>query len=185
MMEQTQWKRIATFGLEGAVILAVGVLVWSNYSLRAQVRRAQTVRPAAAMRAFAVGERLDRVPVVRADGSAQTLDLTSGRMVVAVLNPSCGTCQTTLAQLGAALSVPSLIFASRDADAGLSAVAAKFGLRDRAYTVSGSVSPQFRERFVINPQIFVIDRGKIVRTCDSVAECADGAESPVRAAPSQ
>ena len=175
MAERTRWKAIAARVLEVAVVVAIGALIWSNYTLRARVLRAQSARPAEALRAFAVGERFDRVPVVRPDGSAQTLDLTSGRTLVAVLNPSCGSCQTSLAQLGAGSPLSSIVFAAKDSPPGLPEAAAKAGLGDRVYTISSAASPQFRERFVVNPQIFVVDRGKVVRICDSVAECGPGA----------
>ena len=173
MAEQPRWKTIAGRALEVAVVIAIGGLIWSNYTLRARGARAQSARPAT-LQAFAVGERFDRIPVVRADGSAQTLDLTAGRTLVAVLNPSCGSCQTSLAQLGAISPLPSIVFAAKDSPPGLPEAAAKAGLRDRVYTVATAASPQFRERFVVNPQIFVVDRGKVVRTCASVAECSVG-----------
>lgn len=169
-----RWKAIAARGLEVAAIAAICVLVWSNYTLRARVRRAQHAHAEAPLRAFAVGDRLERVQAVRPDGSPQNVDLRARRTVVAVLNPSCGTCQAALAQLGNTSRIASVVFASRDSEAGLADLAARFGLRERVFSISTAASPQFRERFVINPQIFVVDRGKVVRTCDSVAECAAG-----------
>lgn len=78
--------------------------------------------------------------------------------------------------MGARPPESAIIFASRDSGPGMPEAAARFGLRERVFTISSAATPQFRGRFAVNPQIFVVDRGKVVRTCDSVAECV-GAET--------
>jgi hypothetical protein len=158
-------QRVIVRVLEIAVLAAVGVLAWSNYTLRTRPQHSHPTEVP-----FYVGDRLGHVPVVNAHGVPRDLDFSSGRTLVAILNPSCSTCVTALTEISRNRGVPAVILGSQRSQ-GLPALTARFQLADRTFTIAGSINPKLRDRFVVNPQLFIVDEGKVVRICHSVAEC--------------
>lgn len=170
----SRWSRIAGRTLEAIVLIAVVVLVWSNYMLRKRINT-PAFGPAAGIRAFAVGERLTRVPVTQPGRPKHVLDFTARRALVAVVDPSCGTCQSIVAAIAATKPLEPVLFTARESAPELVRRAAPLGLSDRVFALDPSLPPKFQDRFVINPQVFIVDRSKIVRVCDTVQECTDRA----------
>ncbi|HEX6095622.1 MAG TPA: hypothetical protein VF432_04795 [Thermoanaerobaculia bacterium] len=172
--EHSRWGKAAARTLEALVLIAVVALVWSNYALRKRLKT-PAFGSTAEVRAFAVGERLTRVPVTQPGRPNQVLDFTHRRALVAVVNPSCGTCQSIVEAAASNRSLEPVFFTARESAAELVRRAAPLGLSDRIFALDPSLPRPFQDRFVINPQIFIVDRGKVVRTCDNVPECADRA----------
>jgi hypothetical protein len=172
---QSRWGKAAARILEALVLMAVVVLVWSNYTLRRRLKT-PAFPPSAEVRAFAVGERLTRVPVTRPDRrAAHVLDFTKRRALVVVVNPSCGTCQSIVEAVASAELLEPVVFTARESAAELARGAAPLGLSDRIFALDPSLPRKFQDRFVINPQVFIVDHGKVVRTCQNVKECTDRA----------
>ncbi|HEV7920224.1 MAG TPA: hypothetical protein VGR02_05480 [Thermoanaerobaculia bacterium] len=148
--------------LEAAVIVVFALLVWNNYSLRRQ-----HIRPAAAAvksaRSFVVHDSLSALPVTDLTGAARTLAL-SQRTIVAIVDPRCDSCRTLLAAIRPESGAQVLSVASL---AETRAMAEASGLQSVTYVLGNSTDP----RLQIYPQLFVVDGGKVVRTCASMAEC--------------
>jgi len=148
--------------LEVAVVIVFALLVWNNYTLRRQQSRAAAVTKSE--RAFVARDQLEVIPATGLDGRRRDLDFRKGRAVVAIVDPRCESCREVLA---AARNVPDLRILS---------------VAPLAETRAGNVPPSTSvvvqplpgptgARLSIFPQLFVVDRGQVVRTCANVGEC--------------
>jgi hypothetical protein len=144
--------------LEIAVIASLVALVWNNYTLRRQQTRAAAATKLA--RGFVPKDELHAIPVL---GSHAAIDLTKGRAVVAVVDPRCDSCRELVGTLRAA---PDLHVISVAPPAETKQLA-----HLNARTLGGPLPPAVAAQFKIYPQLFVVDRGNVVRTCATVAEC--------------
>jgi len=146
--------------LEGALVIVFALLVWNNATLR---RRVSVAAAAPVTRhGFGVKDVIRTVPVKDLDGHARTLDLQSGRTVVAVVDPSCSSCRELVATMGALPSVQVLSLGSAEST------------RPLAATIHGTTSILGNDApapFHLYPQLFVVERGMVVRTCATVKEC--------------
>ena len=150
--------------LEGAVVLVFVLLIWNNFTLRRQ----QTGAAAAVKttRGFGVHEQLGAIPAMTLDGKPGDLDLRSARGIVAIVNPSCDSCRTLMASTRGMADVHVLSVASLEETR---AVAADLGSHVRV--VPRKVGGALGSRLQVYPQLFIIDRGQVVRTCATIAEC--------------
>lgn len=144
--------------LEIAVVALLVALVWNNYTLRRQQTRAAAASKLA--RGFVPKDQLYTIPVLGANGA---IDLTKQRSVVAVVDPRCDSCRELIATLRAA---PDLHVISVAPPAETKQLA---HLNARA--LGGPLPPAVAAQFKIYPQLFVVDRGNVVRTCATIAEC--------------
>jgi hypothetical protein len=152
--------------LELAVVVVFALLIWNNYSLRRQqARSAAAVKSA---RAFAVHDSIDSLPVVEWNGSQRRLQL-DRRTIVAIVDPGCDSCRHLLAELrpesGAQVFSVASLAATR-------AMAEARGITAVTHVLGDSGVGPLDPRLHIYPQLFVVDRGKVVRTCASIDECA-------------
>ncbi|HEX2062189.1 MAG TPA: hypothetical protein VHK90_15735 [Thermoanaerobaculia bacterium] len=158
--------RVLRSVLEAAVVVVFALLIWNNYTLRRQ-----QVRAAAApsvQRGFVPKDWIGTVPVTDLAGNARLLDLHRGRNIVAIVDPRCESCREIIATLRGAtdvrvLSVAPLAETRAAAEtAGIAAIT----------TVARAPLPRPIERQLrMYPQIFVVERGEVVRTCKTIAEC--------------
>lgn len=150
--------------LEIAVVVVFALLVWNNYTLRRQ--QARSAAAAKSTRGFAVREQIGAIPAMSLDGRRSDLDLRTGRGIVAIVNPSCDSCRELMA---AARNVPDVHVLSAASLADTRALAKDLGPNTRV--LPQPLGGALGERLRIYPQVFVIDRGEIVRTCSTLAEC--------------
>ncbi|HEX8411782.1 MAG TPA: hypothetical protein VF883_23240 [Thermoanaerobaculia bacterium] len=153
--------RALRIALETAVAVVFALLIWNNFTLRRQVVAAAAP---AASRGFAPGDVLPTVPATALDGSRRDLDLRAVRAVVAVADPRCESCRELLASVKDLPDVRVLSVAPL-------ADSREGGMPATTYVVAHSLPGAIAPRFTVFPQLFVVDRGQIVRTCAKIAEC--------------
>lgn len=162
MAESRGRARLARTLLEAAVVLVFVLLVWSNYTLRRQQTRA-----AAAVRnehAFVTGERIGVIPTLALDGTRRDLDLRTTRAVVAIVDPRCDSCRALLADVRGMPDVRVISVAPlHETRAG--------DVPPTTLVLPPPLPAGLASRFGVFPQLLVIDRGAVVRTCANVAEC--------------
>jgi len=150
--------------LEVAVVVVFVLLIWNNFTLRRQQTRAAAAVKIA--RGFAVHEQLGAIPATTLDGKRGDLDLRNARGIVAIVNPSCDSCRELVAS---ARNAPDVHVLSAASLAETRALAKDLGPNTRV--VAPNVGGELGARLKVYPQLFVIDRGRIVRTCAQIAEC--------------
>ncbi|HEV7238829.1 MAG TPA: hypothetical protein VGQ36_06275 [Thermoanaerobaculia bacterium] len=153
--------------LEVAVVVVFVLLIWNNFALRRQ----QQVRAAAAakgLRGFTVREQVGVIPATALDGTKRDLDLRNTRAVVAIVNPSCDSCREILTSVRNAPDVRVLSVASLEETR---AMAKDLGLGATTSVVAQPLPKALASRLQIYPQLFVLDRGEVVRTCARIEEC--------------
>ncbi|HKO57121.1 MAG TPA: hypothetical protein VJ276_14685 [Thermoanaerobaculia bacterium] len=147
------------------MVVVFALLIWSNYTLRRQ--HARSVAAVKSARAFAVHDSIDALPVVDLTGARGTLPF-NGRTIVAIVDPRCDSCRELLGGIRPdggtqVLSVAPLTETIAMAKATrLTAVTHAL-----AEPPGGRIDP----RTQIYPQLFVVEHGRVVRTCASVSEC--------------
>ena len=144
--------------LESAVVVVFALLIWNNYTLRRQQVRAAA---AASRQAFVPRDVFRTLPIIDPAGKAGVLDLTNGRSVVAIVDPRCESCRELIAQVGGT-------------GAHVISLAPLAETRKRnvpAYVARAPLPREVERQLQIYPQLFVVDRGKVVRTCANLAEC--------------
>lgn len=153
--------------LEAAVVVLFVLLIWNNFALRRQARAAAV--PSIRQHAFVARDAVAYVPTIDLAGKPGGLDLRSGRTIVAIVDPRCESCRELIATLRGAtglrvLSVAPVAETRKMADeAGLAA----------STSVLGTPLPKpIEAQLQIYPQLFIVDHGKVVRTCMTFAECA-------------
>lgn len=150
--------------LEAAVIVVFVLLIWNNFTLRRRQSRAAAA--AKSTRGFSVREQVGAIPATTLDGNRRDLDLRTARGIVAIVNPSCDSCRALIASTRGMPHVHVLSVASLEETR---AMAKDLGPDTRVVTqpLPGSLA----SRLQIYPQLFVMDRGEIVRTCATIREC--------------
>ncbi|HEU4889192.1 MAG TPA: hypothetical protein VFV49_15000 [Thermoanaerobaculia bacterium] len=152
--------------LEAAVIVVFLLLIWNNYTLRRQQPAgAQGASPA---RGFIPKDLLETIPTVALDGKPGTLDLRQSRSVVAIVDPRCESCKELIATLR---PQPGLHVLSVAPLAETRTMAAQSNLTAVTRILGEPLPDRIGAQFHVYPQVFVVDRGKVVRTCATVGEC--------------
>ena len=152
--------------LEVAVVAVFLLLIWNNYTLRRDQARLIAATPP--VRGFVPKDVLPAIPTLALDGTRGTLDLGQTRATVAIVDPRCESCKELIATLSPRPDLQVLSVAplpetrAMATQSGLTAVTRLLG-----EPLPGSVGSQLR----VYPQIFVVDRGRVVRTCATAAEC--------------
>ena len=158
MAEPNVWRRVALV-LEIAVVAALLFLVWQNAQLRRKVRLA--MRSAAPR--FQAGDSLPGLQVIDLTGKPQTLRFQEGRVVVALVDPGCGSCEAVIRDLR---SVPTARIISV-ADL----VRTEPLLRGTPNAYVSDPRDPLRRHFAKLPQILVVENEKVMRTCATAREC--------------
>ena len=150
--------------LEFAVVVVFGLLIWNNYTLRRE--RARSAAAVDFVRGVAAGERIGVIPALALDGRRRDLDLRDGRAIVAIVKPGCASCDPLIAS---ARNEPDVHVLSVASLADTRALAKDLGPDPAvlAPPAGGGLAASLQ----IYPQLFVIDRGQIVRTCARIEEC--------------
>ena len=166
---QAQRSRLATRALEVGVAIVFVALAWNNYTLRRDLARARAGSPArGAGSSFTPGESLTAVQAVDLAGRPVTLDFRTSRTLVAIVNPACKSCETTVASLKGATGARVLSVASV---AETRPLMERGGIAHFAYSLPASTTGELGRKMYHYPQTFIVDRGIVVRTCRSVEEC--------------
>ncbi|HYH08940.1 MAG TPA: hypothetical protein VEK11_17945 [Thermoanaerobaculia bacterium] len=147
--------------LEIAAVVVFALLVWQNYTLRRQQSRAAAASKLA--RGFVPKDVLQTIPVVAPDGSRSTLDLTRARTIIAVVDPRCESCRELIATLRPSPDLAVISVAPPAETRQLASLNARMP--------GQPLTPAVAAQFKIYPQLFVVDRGNVVRTCANVEEC--------------
>lgn len=163
-------KRVAVAGLvllQAAALVVLILVVRQNARLRRQIggRIASCDR-------FAAGDRVGRLPLSTLAGRQEPVDFTQGRRALVIVDPNCGTCARTIAAIkpGAPITVLSLARAEETR-----AVAERANIAAMTYTYapSGKLPAVVDQKLRYYPQILLIDRGVVVRTCQTIGDCLD------------
>jgi hypothetical protein len=166
LVEERPRKFSFRFVLEAAVVVVFLLLIWNNYTLRRQQVRAAAASKSA--HGFVPKDVVGSIPTVALDGTRGTLDLRQARSIVAIVDPRCESCKDIIATLRPQPGLQVLSVAPLDETR---AMATRSGLtavtRVLGEPLPGSTGAQYH----VYPQVFVVDRGFVVRTCASVAEC--------------
>jgi hypothetical protein len=152
--------------LEGAVVVMFLLLIGSNFTLRRQVHAAAV--PTVSQHGFVPRDVLPPFPVVDTAGKPQTLDLRAGRTIVAIVDPGCGSCRELVASLRGATDVRVLSVATPEETRRL---AEQSGLGAVTFTLGTPLPKRLESTLRIYPQLFVVDGGKVVRSCATIGEC--------------
>ena len=158
--------RIVRPVLEALVAVVFLLLVWNNFTLRRQ--HAVAAAASRSARAFAPKDALAAVPVVDVTGKRRSLDLTKSRTTVVIVDPRCDSCREIIAELHSSRNAVVLSIAPLEPTA---AMANQTKTAAPTYTVGAMPSEQ-AARFRTNPQILLVDQGRVVRTCAALRECA-------------
>ena len=158
MAEPMVWRRVALV-LEIAVVAALLFLVWQNMLLRRKVGLA--MRSAAPR--FQADDSLPGLQVIDLTGKPQTLRFREGRVVVALVDPGCGSCQAVIRSLR---SVPTARIISVVDLANSEPL-----LRGTPNAYVSDPRDPLRRYFGKVPQIFVVEQEKVMRTCATAREC--------------
>ncbi len=150
--------------LEVAVVVVFAFLVWNNYTLRRQ--QVRSAAAAKSTRGFAVNEQIGAIPAMSLDGRRNDLDLRNARGIVAIVNPSCDSCRELMAS---ARNAPDVHLLAVTSPAEARARANELGPNTRI--LPPRLEGALGARLQTYPQVFVIDRGAIVRTCSRIDEC--------------
>lgn len=150
--------------LEVAVVVVFALLIWNNYTLRRQ--QARSAAAAKSVRGFVVREQIGAIPAMTPDGRRSDLDLRNARGIIAIVNPSCESCRELIASARDAPGVHVLAVMSL-AEARTLAKSLGPNVRILPQPLGGALGA----RLQIYPQVLVIDRGEIVRTCATLQEC--------------
>ena len=148
--------------LEVAVAVLFALLIWKNYTLRRQARAAAV--PSVRQHAFVARDAIASIPILDLGGKPGVLDLQSGRTTIAIVDPRCDSCRELVATLRGVTTVRVLSVAPVDETRRL---AEQSGLGATVSALGQPLPPQLQ----IYPQLFIVDHGKVVRTCASLAEC--------------
>ena len=151
--------------LEVAVVVVFAFLIWNNFTLRRQQTRAAAAVKSS--RGFTVRDQLGALPVVTLDGKKRDLDLRTSRGVVAIVNPTCDSCRELVASTRGMPGVHVLSVASLEETRAQAKT-----LGPNTLVLAQRMGGELGSRLMIYPQLFVIDRGEVVRTCARIQECA-------------
>ena len=117
---------------------------------------------------FYAGDRLPQLPALDLSGRPATIDL-QARTIVAVVNPTCASCAKTMAD---ARGVPGVKLLSL-VNAADTRPAVDPGIYGRTYTLGPNVPRALARKVHHYPQILLVDRGIVRRTCATLKECRD------------
>jgi hypothetical protein len=153
--------------LEGAVVVLFLLLIGSNYTLR---RQAHAAAITVSEHGFVARDVFPpAIPVVDLQGKPRTLDLRTARTTVAIVDPRCESCRELVATLRDASNVRVLSVAPLEETRRM---AGQSGLAGATFTLGISPLPKrFASKLQIYPQLFIVDGGKVVRSCATLAEC--------------
>lgn len=146
--------------LEGAVVVMFLLLIWSNYTLRRQARAAAI--PTVSQHGFVPRDYVESIPVIDLQGQTSTLDLRNGRTTIAIVDPRCDSCRELVASMHGDAEVRVISMSP--------AVESKT-LGPQTLMLGKSLPQRLESKLQIYPQLFVVERGKVVRSCASMAEC--------------
>lgn len=158
MEESNVWRRTARV-LEVAVVAALLFLAWQN----AQLRRKATLLMRSAAPRFQAGDSLPALQVIDLTGKPRTLRFQEGRVVVALVDPGCGSCQEVIRGLR---SVPTARIISV-----VDLPATEPLLRGTPNAYVGDPRDPLRRQFGKVPQILIVEQEKVMRTCVTAREC--------------
>jgi hypothetical protein len=146
--------------LEAAVVVVFALLIWNNFALRRQTAHAAAAFKSA--RAFAVHDSFGALPVTELTGARATLPI-DGRIIVAIVDPQCDSCRALLADIRPDSGIQVLSVAPLPETTAMA--------RNKRLTAITHVIETRDPKLQIYPQLFVVEGGKVVRTCATVAEC--------------
>jgi hypothetical protein len=166
---QSQGIRLATRALEVGLAILFVALAWNNFTLRRELAQVRADSPArGAVSSFTPGESLTVVQAVDLAGRPVTLDFRTSRTLVAIVNPGCTSCETTVASLRGATGARVLSVASA---AETRPLMERAGIAHFAYSLPAGTPGELGRKMLHYPQTFIVDHGIVVRTCRSVEEC--------------
>jgi hypothetical protein len=152
--------------LELAVVAVFVLLLWNNYSLRQQQARSAAARRSS--NGFVARERIGVIPATTLDGTRRDLDLRNGRALVAIVNPTCDSCRGLAQSVRNAPDVRVLSVAPLDETR---AMARELGFDANTSVAASPIPQELQSRLRVYPQILIVDRGEVVRTCARIEEC--------------
>jgi hypothetical protein len=166
MSEPVESRSIPRLLLEAAVVVVFALLIWKNYTLRRQLHASV---PSVREHAFVARDAIASVPIIDLAGKPGTLDLKSGRTLLAIVDPRCDSCRELVSTIHGASNLRVLSVASAEETRPM---AQELGLTAVTSTLGKPLPKPIATQIQIYPQLLIVDRGLVVRTCASFAECA-------------
>ncbi|HEX6642697.1 MAG TPA: hypothetical protein VF215_16380, partial [Thermoanaerobaculia bacterium] len=124
--------------------------------------------PTVSQHGFVPRDALRTIPIVDVNGHAGTLDLQRGRTIVAIVDPRCESCRAIVNSMRGASGIRILSMAPL---AETREMAQKTGLTPAIAMLGKPVPMRLESQLQIYPQLFIVDGGKVVRSCASLEEC--------------
>jgi hypothetical protein len=171
-------KNIPLRIVEAAVVVAFGILIWSNLALRREnvaLRRVlEQSRMMASSTIFHPGERFDYAGLIAPNGLVMTpAQAPRGRQLVLVVDPTCGSCDEAAGEIRRrrrSMTVPPVIVSTGNA-ADTAAFTKRLDLPGLVFRTPDALAAQVRTKFAKAPQVFLVTQGTVTTVCDSVDEC--------------
>jgi hypothetical protein len=160
-------KRVVTIA---SVVLPLAALAVFLLILRqnAILRKQLTAKLSSSDRFYA-GDRLDRLQVADMQGRSTVLELKDKRIILAVVQPSCASCELLIRGVrpGSNTAVLSLATAAETRP-----IVEPVGIAPMTFSIAGQpLDPKLAAKLSFYPQILLVDRGAVVRTCASLDYC--------------
>jgi hypothetical protein len=156
---------VASVVLSLMALAVFGIVLRQNRILRKQL----TAKLSSSDR-FYVGDKLDRLQVTDMQGRAAVLELKERRTIVAVVQPGCQSCKLLLESVrpGGRTTVLSLATAAETRP-----IVEPMGIAPVTFSTAGQpMDAKIAAKLSFYPQILLIDRGAVVRTCASLQYCS-------------
>ena len=166
MPGSSRFVTVALRALEVAVVVLCAVLIWQNMTMRRQV--AAVASQGGRVLRFAANELFNPVPVVDMNGRRAALPLQDPRTLIAVVEPGCDSCIRVMRELRDAPGVRIVSTANLE---DTRRAAESTGVTASTFVLGTPIPRGIRARFTVYPQLLVVERGRVVRTCATVAEC--------------
>jgi uncharacterized membrane protein len=151
--------------LEVVALIVFVLVVRDNFRLRKMAASAALAATRAnGTRLFQAGDTITEVQAFDVAGTPRQVSFREGRSLVAVVDPTCDSCKRVISGLPADGSAVVLSMAAPEAFRQGDGKA----IRGRIY----SIDPMKRDpRLATNPQVLLVDNGRVVRTCAEPAGC--------------
>ncbi len=161
--KQGAWT-IAGYVAQALLIGLVAFMLWAHTGMKRRVIAAERMVGGH----FAAGDALAELVVLDTAYRQSTLSFQSSRVQVVLVNPSCDSCAAVARTLGGHPQTLVLTMAPPQA---AKEFVERYRVANPTYAIARPLPRGVGARMGAAPQIFVIDHGRVVRTCASLTEC--------------
>jgi hypothetical protein len=171
-------KNILVRIVEVAVVVAFGILIWSNLAMRREnvaLRHAvDQLRLMGSSTIFHPGERFDYAGLIAPNGLVMKPgQAPRGNQLVLIVDPACGACDEAADEIRkrrSSMNVPPVIVSTGTA-VDTAVFTKRHDLPGLVFRAPDALAPQVRTKFAKTPQVFLVTHGSVTTVCGSVEEC--------------